>query len=90
MFTLRWVPSVVPSVLPQLEGRVPVRCPWIPWTLADSGGHDATTRGPQCLESQPSAKRPEFVSWYVHTSCVALDRSVLSLCLIFLVHLMRW
>ena len=52
MFTLRWVPSVVPSVLPQLEGRVPVRCPWILWTLADSGGHDATTRGPQCLESR--------------------------------------
>lgn len=52
--------------------------------------HYSAGHGPQCLESQPSAKRPEFVSWYVHTSCVALDRSVLSLCLIFLVHLMRW
>lgn len=45
--------------------------------------HSSAGHGPQHLESRPSAKGPEFVSWFVHTSRVTLDRSVLSLCLIF-------
>lgn len=53
------------------------------WCVQMAALYSSTQNDLQCHENWPLAKGPEFVSWVLHTTCVTVVKSVLSLSLHF-------